>query len=287
MPTDHTSNIPDLTGARLKGKNGHTYSFKTKIGAGQFGVVYRCISEESSQLFACKVMNMQSLKDCLKVVLREVEILMSLHHERLLSCAEQLCAGDFMFLFTPFIPGGTLADKLVLDLMPIGEIGRIVYQVLEGVKYLHEHNISHRDLKPENILCTEGTPFDIVIADFGLSRTYGPDSLMTSNCGSSAYAAPEVFASSYTNACDMWSIGIIVNEMIRGPFSVTPRFSLEYNETVPEVVRNFVSKLLERDPEKRMSAQQALAHEWMVQIRNKYYSGTPPTVQADDADNMC
>jgi len=281
MPTDHTANIPGLTGARLKGKNGHTYVFQSKIGSGQFGVVYRCLSEESKELFACKVMNMTALADCMKVVLREVEILMSIKHERLLSCHEQLCANNFMFLFTPLISGGTLADKLIEATMSLEEIGRIVYQILQGVQYLHDHQISHRDLKPENILCTDDKPFNIVIADFGLSRTFGPDSLMNSNCGSSAYAAPEVFVSSYTAACDMWSIGIIINEMIRGPFSTLPRYSLEYNDSVPTTVRNFVEKLLERDPRQRMSAKDALNHEWMLQIAQKYYSGDPPTSSVD------
>jgi len=268
-----TAGIPRLTGAKLTGKNGHVYIFHQCLGSGEFGVVYRCKEATTGEEFACKVMNMTALADCMQVFQREVDIMLTVKHERVLSCHEQLCANNLMFVFTQLVPGGSLADYLNNHIMTVDEVGRAVYQILEGVAYLHSHSICHRDLKPENILLTDTDPVNFVIADFGLSRTFESDGLMTSCCGSSKYTAPEVFDKSYTAACDMWSLGILINDMIRGPFSLAPPSSTEYEDSVPPVVRDFVGKLLCYLPQDRITAADALNHPWMVQIANKYYSG--------------
>ena len=96
---------------------------------------------------------------------------------------------------------------------------------------------------------------------------------MSSDCGSSLYAAPEVFTKCYTAACDMWSIGIMTNEMIRGPYSGISLQSKEYDASVPSVTQDFVSKLLQYEPACRMSATDALKHPWMVEIKNKFFYG--------------
>jgi len=275
MPSNHTSGIPDLSGACLTGNNGQKYKFLQKIDSGEFGVVYKCQDANSAADYACKVMNMDALQDCIQVILREVDILKKIKHKRLLSCHEQLCAQQFMFVFTPFIDGGTLAKLLYEEKMTFDIVGRIVYEILEGVAYLHQNNICHRDLKPNNILCTVKRPVDIVIADFGLSRTFGTDGLMSSHCGSTQYAAPEVYNSSYTAACDMWSLGAIINEMIRGPFSTKPLHSMEYDIPLPPAIHDFIGRLLQYDPKKRMTAQEALKHEWMVEIAHKFFPGDP------------
>jgi len=267
-----------LTNAKLKGKNGHTYHFSELIGRGQFGVVYRCSAiqgdgsqqSESPQQLACKVINMGALPD-INLIVREVEILLAIKHKRVIHCIEQLCVDNLMFVFLPLLSGGSLASLISSERLSTDEVGRIVYQIVQGIAYLHQKNICHRDLKPDNILCSEKKPVDIVIADFGLSRTFDPDGLMNSHCGSSQYAAPEVFNSSYTAACDMWSLGATVNEMIRGPASCLPLSSLDYEEPVPEVVRDFVKRLLEYDPKRRMTAEQALNHDWMRDIAKKFY----------------
>jgi len=283
MPGENTADIPRLTGAKLKGKNGHVYEFQQMIGSGQFGVVYMCEDAASSQRYACKVMNMSAFTNSLQVIEREVDILKRIEHERVLSCHEQLCAGNLLFVFTQFVPGGSLADYLNKHIMTIDEVGRTVYQILQGVAYLHSHNICHRDLKPDNILCTDTDPVNFIIADFGLSRTFDPNGgLMDSHCGSSLYAAPEVFNSSYTAECDMYSVGIITNEMIRGPFSSTPLHSLEYDSSVPGVVRDFVGQLLQYEPQKRISAENALKHPWMVEIAKKFYPSEQVPI-TDDA----
>ena len=73
---------------------------------------------------------------------------------------------------------------------------------------LHSNNIVHRDLKPDNLLVTPD--FKVKLIDFGLSKDYTNEVLMT-KAGSTPYMAPEIFNNNvYDEKCDIWSIGIIL-----------------------------------------------------------------------------
>lgn len=283
MPSNNTAGIPPLQGAKLTGKNGHVYRFQVLLGRGEFGVVYRCVDEGTSTAYACKVLNRSALTNCLENVGREVDIMMQLQHERVLGLHEVLAAGSLLFLFMRFVPGGSLAERLALGPLGVAAAGRVVREILEGVAYLHAHHICHRDLKPANILCTSadvGAVPDVVIADFGLSRTFGRDELMKTHCGSSLYAAPEVFDRTYTEACDMWSLGIVTVEMLRGRDAAAAAAAADDADApetcaaasdrlgpgFPPVVRDFVARLLQADPAQRLSAAAALQHPWMCEV---------------------
>ncbi len=97
-----------------------------------------------------------------------------------------------------------------------------ILQIAKGVQELHNHRITHRDLKPENILLmrkyVKGQPMpDLRIADFGLSTK---NIIMETVAGTKEYIAPEQAKfQTYTNAVDVWSIGIIFDELLHGePF---------------------------------------------------------------------
>ena len=94
--------------------------------------------------------------------------------------------------------------------------GRIFYQILNAVQYLHRLNIAHRDLKPENILLD--TDYNVKLIDFGLSNYCENGKLLTTACGSPCYAPPEMVAGKQYNGIigDVWSLGIIFYGMICG-----------------------------------------------------------------------
>lgn len=291
MPSNNTARIPALAGAKLRGKNGHVYRFQLLLGRGEFGVVYRCVDEGTSTAYACKVLDPRALSNCLENVSREVDIMTQLQHERVLGLHEFLVADGLLFLFMRFVPGGSLAERLALAPLGVAAAGHVVRQILEGVAYLHAHHICHRDLKPANILCCSadlGAVPDVVIADFGLSRTFGRDELMKTHCGSSLYAAPEVFDRTYTEACDMWSLGVITVEMLRGrdacaslddaPGDGDAAAADRLGPGFPPVVRDFVAQLLQDDPAQRPSAAAALEHPWMCEVAQQQ-SPLPPAQQ--------
>lgn len=155
--------------------------------------------------------------------------------------------------------------------------------VLQGVRYLHSLGITHRDLKPDNLLYYHpGNSSRIIITDFGLAYTSksADDVYMTSICGTPEYIAPEMVArKEYTNAVDLWAVGVITYILLRGdfPFFHTDRIQLykmilkgKYDlydqvwEEVSQSGKDFVKRLLEVDPSTRLTAVEALRHKWIL-----------------------
>jgi serine/threonine protein kinase len=151
--------------------------------------------------------------------------------------------------------------------------------------------IVHRDIKPENILLPEPLPADgpadfsqAQLADFGLSaRTAGPGGLFYdgSCCGTPPYAAPEVHQQQpYGTKADMWSFGVLMYTLLSGylPWStISPRQALVEQVCagrygfhwrmwggVSAGAMQLVAGLMQLDPDKRLSARQAMEHPWLA-----------------------
>ncbi|XP_045023051.1 stress-activated protein kinase JNK-like isoform X1 [Daphnia magna] len=91
----------------------------------------------------------------------------------------------------------------------------LLYQMLCGIKHLHLAGIIHRDLKPSNIVVKSDCTLKIL--DFGLARTAGTNFMMTPYVVTRYYRAPEVILGmGYKENVDLWSVGCIMGEMIRG-----------------------------------------------------------------------
>lgn len=91
----------------------------------------------------------------------------------------------------------------------------LMYQLLCGIKHLHSAGIIHRDLKPSNIVVRSDCTLKIL--DFGLARTAGTSFMMTPYVVTRYYRAPEVILGmGYKENVDLWSVGCIMGEMIRG-----------------------------------------------------------------------
>jgi len=161
------------------------------------------------------------------------------------------------------------------------EARRILIQVARGLEYLHSVGICHRDIKPENILCSEEDEgFTVKIADFGLSRLFGVNELMTTNCGSPYYAAPEVLAHTdpYNESCDIWGFGVLAYILLTGhfPFSAPDNAlpalikSGKYNlknlaaRKVSIPAQEFIARLLVLDAKSRPTATEILRDPWLV-----------------------
>jgi len=164
--------------------------------------------------------------------------------------------------------------KREFEALPEDMAGKIFVQIIEGVRHAHQRGVDHRDLKLENIMLTnEGK---VKIIDWGLS-TVGKDA--TPECvGTVDYVAPEVMtARSYkTNATDVFSLGVVLYTMMVGQFPFSYKSRLEYfrkktviHPTLPTTdslnpkCAELLQKMLEIDPEKRISLKEVLQTEWV------------------------
>jgi calcium-dependent protein kinase len=151
---------------------------------------------------------------------------------------------------------------------------------------MHSSHVAHRDLKPENFLLSvkgeaiKDTPLKII--DFGLSRRFTPGEKMYTRACTPYYVAPEILGKSgYNESCDLWSMGVIIFVLLSG----SPPF---YGDNDREVLKSvqkgkyffnpsawsaismdamdLIQHLLVLEPEKRFSAEKALAHTWIERL---------------------
>jgi calcium-dependent protein kinase len=160
-------------------------------------------------------------------------------------------------------------------------VAKTVAEMLSAVAFLHSRSICHRDLKLENWVLESGkdvwSPLKLI--DFGLSTHFTPGQRLSRVVGSSYYVAPEVLKKSYTEACDLWSLGVIVYMLLSGapPFygkndeaikaSIVQgeyTFPHELFRDVSDEAMAFVSTLLSYNIEYRYTAEQALTHPWLA-----------------------
>jgi calcium-dependent protein kinase len=161
------------------------------------------------------------------------------------------------------------------------ESARILQQILSAVRYMHDHGIVHRDLKFENIMFENNSPSARVkIIDFGLSKKFlGKPSYMTERVGTVYTMAPQVLQGVYSSQADLWSTGVIAYMLLSAskPFyhkrrrkmiDQIMRADFGYNapvwKQISESAQDFVSRLLVVDPKKRLNAEKALDHSWIV-----------------------
>eukprot|EP01129_Flabellula_baltica_P007562 TRINITY_DN2962_c0_g1_i2.p1 TRINITY_DN2962_c0_g1~~TRINITY_DN2962_c0_g1_i2.p1 ORF type:complete len:263 (+),score=67.62 TRINITY_DN2962_c0_g1_i2:681-1469(+) len=203
------------------------------------------------------------------------------NHPGVLKCFDVFEDDDRVYIIMELVEGSELFDRIV-DKGNYNEKDTVnlTKQILSAVGYLHENGIAHRDLKPENLLCSGFGKNEIVkIADFGLSKIFSGEEVLKTSCGTPGYVAPEVLlADSYDKAVDLWSVGVITYIMLSGysPFYAEEdnvMFELimnaEYDfddetwDEVSDLAKDFISKLLVRDPKIRMDVAQALSHPWL------------------------
>jgi calcium-dependent protein kinase len=119
--------------------------------------------------------------------------------------------------------------------------------------------VCHRDLKPENILIDDKDKNTIKLIDFGTSQPFANEEKMELVLGTAYYIAPEVLQGNYDEKCDLWSIGVILYILLSG----IPPFPGQTDEEIMQKVRK--SALMNVKPEERLSAKQALEHDWIQQ----------------------
>jgi len=263
------------------GKVDEFYEFGKEIGKGGFSVVYKAKEISTGKHFAIKRIQKDEEGVDIELLKREIYIMKKVDHPNILKLYEVYEDDDYFFLVLELVEGLELFDKIVdRGNYSESDAANIVKQILEAVRYLHKEGIVHRDLKPENLLSAgEGENEVVKVADFGFAKNFGEEKLVTS-CGSPGYVAPEVLTDdTYTNAVDMWSVGVIIYILLSGypPFydESPPKIFKKITEAkydfddpvwedISDLAKDLIKKLLIKDPNERLSAKKCLKHPWIA-----------------------
>ncbi|KAI8140552.1 kinase-like domain-containing protein [Fennellomyces sp. T-0311] len=296
------------------------YKLQQKLGEGTFGEVHKGIHRTTGAVVALKRILMHNEKEGIPITaIREIKILKQLHHKNIVPLTDLAVErGDSskkeqgsIYMVFPYMDhdlAGLLENPLVKLTAP--QMKTYIKQLLEGTAYLHHNKILHRDIKAANLLINnEGI---LQIADFGLARGIEDENKEYTSCVVTRwYRPPELFLGErkYTTAIDMWGVGCILGELIKGrpilqgaddidqlrrifylcgspteesmpgyrslpdadkfKFESTQRRVKEEFARVDPLAVELLDKLLVLDHSKRLTAVEALNHDY-------FYTNPPP-----------
>ena len=261
------------------------YKKLRNLGSGSYGTVYLAKNILKENLVAIKVIEKvpSNIIDDMEIK-NEINILKSLSHPNIVKIYEFFDTAVDYYIVTEYCKKGELFEY-INNKYSERQLAVLFYQVFSGLCYLHEKKILHRDLKLENLMISEIEKdintgeeyFWMKIIDFGTAKIFERKKKEKEIIGSSYYIAPEVLKKNYNEKCDTWSVGVIlymtltgvppfdgetdediIHRIKIGKYSKTNKRFLEHS---PEVI-DLVNSLLERNIDKRLSAKQALEHQW-------------------------
>ena len=204
----------------MVGKTISHYKITEKLGKGGMGIVYKAEDTKLRRTVALKFLPPELTRDpdSKKRFIREAQAASALQHNNICTIHDVDETEDGQsFIVMDFYEGETLKKKIERKPLDISESIEISIQVAQGLDKAHKKDIVHRDIKPANIMITEeGTP---KIVDFGLAKLATQTKLTKegTTLGTIAYMSPEqTRGESIDHRSDIWSLGVILYEMISG-----------------------------------------------------------------------
>ncbi|XP_046877575.1 serine/threonine-protein kinase PAK 6-like isoform X1 [Hypomesus transpacificus] len=253
-----------------------------KIGEGSTGVV--CIAREkhSGRQVAVKMMDLRK-QQRRELLFNEVVIMRDYRHQNVVEMYRSALVEEELWVIMEYLQGGALTNIVSETRLNEEQIATVCEAVLQALAYLHSQGVIHRDIKSDSILLTlDGR---IKLSDFGFCAQISKDiSKRKSLVGTPYWMAPEVISKTpYGTEVDVWSLGIMVVEMVDGEppyFSDTPVAAMKRlrdepaptvknTQKISPVLKDFLNCMLTRDPKERASASDLLEHPFLLQ------SGSP------------
>ena len=266
----------------LEGRNLGKYRVLEPLGRGGMARVFRAYHPQLDRYVAIKVLRSDLVEEeeFLARFKREARAVASLRHNNIVQVFDFDAQGDLYYMVMELLEGDTLATRLsdyrVRDeRMPLGEVVRILLNVLDGLAYAHSESMIHRDVKPANILLTRRG--EAVLTDFGIAQIVGGTKYTVTGAlmGTLSYMAPEQGLEGQCDArSDLYSLGIVLYEMLTGepPFDAeTPLAILmkhvndplplprRIEPTIPLELEKVVLKALSKRPQDRYQSAGAMA----------------------------
>jgi len=258
-----------------------------EIAHGTFSTVNKVVSKRFITDHKCLKIISRSDSDIsdaeLKVLKTSYNILHSISHRHIVRMRQRYENEDGIWMIFDLVRGGTLFARIV-DKGPLSEkLGaKVIHQVGSALVYLHQNNIMYRDLKAEHVLLTEGDDsFDCVLS--GSDVVIQSKEPIGAYAGTPGYVAPEVLKRELFHCpIDMWALGCILFIVLGGypPFDSGSdqlrdihkkciqgdyNFNAEVWNGVSEPAKQLITRMLEVDPKKRITAPQVLEEPWVTE----------------------
>ena len=266
------------------------------IGKGSFARVYLVENKKTTEKFAVKAFSKEYLASQPKgkmSLMNEIKIMKMLDNEFIMTLYEIHESKNSIYLVLELLEGGELFSLISKKRnLSIKVVHRIMDCLLKSLAYLQYKGIMHRDLKPENMILKDKKSLEkctLKLVDFGLAEICDKEEYLFKRCGTPGYVAPEIINSKkdenikFSSSVDVFSAGVILYIMLIGksPFGgKTFHQILEQNKIckinldIPNInkhplIKDLLKQMLNSDGEERMTAQEALLHDFFTNINKK------------------
>ena len=263
------------------------------IGRGGYGKIYLAKNTKDNKEYAIKYISKEKMKQVGvdgSVIQREIDVHIRINHPRIIKLHSFLEDKYNYYLALEYAPNGNLYQYIQKKKgMPESEAFKYFIQVSSAIYFLHKYGYVHRDIKPENILLDKN--LDVKLCDFGWCVSVEKGE-RTTFCGTYEYMAPEMVNDElYDMGIDIWSLGVLLYEMIHGysPFrahnnqaqdpksaQVEIFLNIKNNKytidkQISEECTDLIAKLLTTDTKKRIKIGDIFTHPWVVNKEKEYF----------------
>ncbi|KAI8139143.1 kinase-like domain-containing protein [Fennellomyces sp. T-0311] len=256
------------------------YRNMVKIGQGASGGVYTAQSVDTNISVAIKQMNLaqQPKKE---LIINEILVMREAQHNNIVNFIDSFLVTGELWVVMEYMEGGSLTDVVTTSMMTEAQIATVCRGSLQGISHLHHLDIIHRDIKSDNVLL--GLNGQVKLTDFGFCARLNDEESRTTMVGTPYWMAPEVVTrKEYGPRIDIWSLGIMVIEMIEGepPYlhenplralyliatNGTP--TLQHPEALSEQLLDFLRLALQVESRNRPDANVLLDHPFLNKAEN-------------------
>ena len=205
------------------GSNDYEINYKSSLGNGTYGNIYKLIKKDDKKEFVLKRLNKKEPNNPNSegtdenYFKAERDFLTNVKGTNIIKMIDYDEDNEYYYFVLEKMEGDLqqMLNTKYKNGMPSNIIKKIFSQINSGLKIMIDNGMCHRDLKPQNILYSytnkEKTDFIIKICDFGLTTDLGKTTQFDkTNAGTFIFRAPEVETGEYNNKCDLYSIGIIL-----------------------------------------------------------------------------